>query len=78
LARVFQIQPEELEMQMRIDGAERGTFGEVWRAKYHDRDVAVKKLNVSLAVGGETKGGLGGKTAPALPSRPLFFKWMAR
>ena len=48
LARAWQIQPEEIELLDRIDSDAPGAFGEVHRAYYHDREVAVKTLKETV------------------------------
>ena len=47
LTRAWSISYDELQLIERIDIRSRGAFGEVWKALYHDRPVAVKQLKVS-------------------------------
>jgi serine/threonine protein kinase len=48
LRHVFDVEPEDIALEARIDKGSEGAFGEVWRATWHERTVAVKKLRASL------------------------------
>jgi hypothetical protein len=48
LRHVFDVDPEDIALEARIDKGSEGAFGEVWRATWHERTVAVKKLRASL------------------------------